>query len=146
MTKKFGRAVFATGLIKKGEHVASFDGPIYHEDDEWPPGIDNHVIQIGPHSWRDSKGLARNINHSCDPNCGVKGRFNIVAMRDIQPGEQITWDYEMTEKSWWWRLRCQCGSSDCRKWIGNYARMPKPIRARYKGFISTWLTRARKKK
>lgn len=139
---KYGRAVFAKKKIRKGEIVAVFDGPIYDDlFDEWTDDILNHAIQIGPKLWRDSCGVARLINHSCDPNCGVKKLINIVAMRTIMPGEEITWDYEMTEKNPWWKMRCGCGSPLCRRVIGNYSRMPLAIRRKYKGFISEWLTK-----
>jgi uncharacterized protein len=141
-TKKFGRGVFAHKSIRKGTVIAVFDGPIYDDRFEgWTKDISNHVIQFNKNKWRDSKGIARFINHSCDPNCGIKGLFKVVAMRGIKKGEQITWDYEMTEKSWWWRLKCRCGSPLCRKKIGNYARLPMSARKRYKGFISEWLLR-----
>lgn len=140
-TRKFGRAVFAAKPIRKGELIAAYDGPFYDNDfDDWNDDLLAHTIQCGRSLWRDSKGLARYINHSCEPNCGIKGRFRVVAMRDIAVGEQITWDYEMTEKSSWWRMRCRCGSEKCRKIIGSYSRMPKAIRLKYKGYISSWLS------
>lgn len=44
--------------------------------------------------------LGRFINHSCDPNCEtqkwvVRGELAIglFALRDIQPGEELTFDY-----------------------------------------------------
>jgi SET domain-containing protein len=40
--------------------------------------------------------LARWINHSCDPNCEVveeDGRLYIESIRDIQPGEELAYDY-----------------------------------------------------
>jgi SET domain-containing protein len=139
-TKKFGRAVFAKAEIPKGHLIATFDGPFYDNDfDDWTEDLLNHAIQCGPSLWRDSKGLARYLNHSCDPNCGIKGRFKVVAMRNIKKGEQITWDYEMTEKSNWWKMKCQCGSANCRKKIGNYKNLPKGQRRKYSGFISSWL-------
>ena len=139
-TKKYGKGVFALKPIKKGEVVAVFDGKIYDDDfDGWTKDLLNHAIQFDKSCWRDSKGAARYINHSCDPNCGIKKLFKIVAMRNIEAGEEITWDYEMTEKSDWWKLRCKCGSPICRKIIGNYKNMPKKIRQKYKGFISDWL-------
>lgn len=140
-TRKYGWAVFAQAPIKKGEVVAVFDGKFYDDDfDEWNDDLLNHTIQCGPALWRDSKGFARYLNHSCDPNCGIKKKFKVVAMRDIAKGEEITWDYEMTEKSTWWLMKCKCGSPLCRKRIGNYKNMPRKIRAKYKGFISDWLT------
>lgn len=147
-TKKFGKGVFARSNIKKGELVASFDGKKYDDDfEDWTKDLQTHTIQFAKTKWRDSKGIARYINHSCDPNCGIKRLFDVVAMRDIKKGEQITWDYEMTEKSDWFRMKCKCGSQLCRKVIGNYKNMPLDVRKRYKGFISKWLLpKPRKKK
>lgn len=146
-TKKFGKAVFAKQPIRKGEVIAVFDGTIYDDDFEgWTRDLQNHTIQIGKSKWRDSKGLARFINHSCEPNCGIRGLYKVVAMRPIEKGEQITWDYEMTEKSDWWKMKCKCGSTLCRKVIGNYSNMPRKVRQKYKGYISAWLTKKTKKK
>lgn len=143
-TRKFGRAVFAVKNIRKGEVIAEFDGPIFDDDfDGWNEDLLSHAIQFGKTLWRDSKGLARYINHSCEPNCGIKDLFKVVAMRPIAAGEQITWDYEMTEKSDWWRMKCHCGSPLCRKRIGDYRKLPRSIRKKYAGYISTWLTRKR---
>lgn len=146
-TRKYGRAVFAKQDIRKGETIAVFDGPLL--DDEFEPWTDdllNHAIQVGPSEWRDSLGFARYLNHSCDPNCGIKNRNRVVAMRPIRQGEEITWDYEMTEKSTWWRMKCRCGSAQCRGLIGDYRRMPRSVRAKYRGFISDWLTGPSKSK
>ncbi len=141
-TRKFGKGVFTKAPIKKGELIAKFDGTIYDDDFEpWTEDLYNHCIQFKKAAWRDSKGIARWTNHSCDPNCGIRGLFSIVAMRDIEAGEQITWDYEMTEKNKDWKMKCKCGSPLCRKTIGNYVNMPKNIRKKYKGYISKWLVR-----
>lgn len=139
-TRKYGKGVFAKQAIRKGEVIAIFDGPIYDDIfDGWTEDLLNHTIQFGKTLWRDSSGVARRINHSCDPNCGIKDLFKVVAMRRIEPGEEITFDYEMTEKSDWWRLHCQCGSPLCRKKIGNFKNMPRSVRNRYAGYISEWL-------
>lgn len=142
-TTKFGKGVFAVHKIRKGERIASFDGPFYTGDDEWTDDMYHHAVQCGPDQWRDSKGLARYMNHSCEPNCGIKNLFDVVAMRTIHPGEHLTWDYEMTERNRYWRMKCKCGSTDCRKVIGDYRRLPARLRRRYRGYISSWLTRRR---
>ena len=139
-TKKYGKAVFAREDIKKGEVIACFDGKRFDNDfEDWTDDLYNHAIQYGKTDWRDSKGIARLINHSCEPNCGITKYFRVVAMRAIAEGEQITWDYEMTEKNKYWKMKCRCGSKICRKVIGNYSRMPKSVRKKYEGFISEWL-------
>ncbi len=140
-TRKFGKAVFAVEKIRKGEVIAEFDG--LDIDDHYEPWTDDlfeHAIQYAKAAWRDSIGIARLLNHSCDPNCGIKELFKIVSMRDIDAGEQITWDYEMTEKNPWYKLKCKCGSPKCRKVIGHYRNMPRSVRKRYAGYISEWIT------
>jgi len=52
-------------------------------------------------------------NHSCDPNTAYLG-FNVVALRDIAPGEELTLDYadfcnESAES-----FTCRCGAPNCR--------------------------------
>ncbi len=138
-----GEGVFAQVKIKKGETIAAFDGVVYDFDyEDWNNDLYNHVIQFEPRRWRDSKGIARLINHSCDPNCGIHNLFKIVAMRDIAPGEEVTWDYEMTE-NYMWRMKCRCGSPLCRKTVGAYKNMPPATRKKYKGYISDWLLKPR---
>ena len=138
-TATHGTGIFAAKKIKKDEVVAVFDGTIYpREYEDWNDDLYNHVIQFETWRWRDSKGIARLINHSCDPNCGIHDLFKVVAMREILPGEEITWDYEMTE-NYQWRMKCTCGSPLCRKSIGAYKNMPLAIRKKYKGYISAWL-------
>ena len=112
---KFGKCVLTIAEIPKGAIVAVFDGKIYEarKCTDLPKDIADHAIQIGEHTYQDSKGIARFINHSCTPNCGVHGLNKIVTMRDIHPGEELTWDYAMTEDSDW-RVKCECGSHECR--------------------------------
>ncbi len=64
--------------------------------------------------------VSRFINHSCDPNCelvrwNVKGytRIGIFALRDIAPGEPLSYDYQFDtqEQS---TFKCACGKAACR--------------------------------
>jgi SET domain-containing protein len=55
------------------------------------------------------------INHSCKPNAYMKvvyGHILFIALRDIQPDEEITIDYESTLHSN--KKRCTCGAPSCR--------------------------------
>lgn len=55
------------------------------------------------------------LNHSCQPNAFIKtinGRVYFYALRDIQPGEEITLDYISS-----WHddeTKCFCGAPNCR--------------------------------
>ena len=58
------------------------------------------------------------INHSCDPNSYMKilyGHIIFLALRDINPGEEITIDYESTLHSD--SKKCTCGAPSCRRTI-----------------------------
>ena len=65
---------------------------------------------------------ARWINHSCDPNCEAieeDDRIFIDALRDIQAGEELFYDYALeidepiTEESKK-KFACHCHSPNCR--------------------------------
>ena len=65
---------------------------------------------------------ARFINHSCNPNCEAVddgGRIFIEAVRNIRPGEELTYDYHLERdgrwrKEWAQRYACRCGAPNCR--------------------------------
>jgi hypothetical protein len=139
---RFGRCLIASLDISKDELVAEFDGIEYRAEKctDLEKEIADHAIQLEEHKWRDSDGIARLINHSCEPNCGLKGLFTIVAMRDIKAGEELLWDYDMSEDSDW-RMGCLCFTPSCRKVIGAFANMPQEVREKYKGYISDWLVK-----
>ena len=65
--------------------------------------------------------LARLANHSCEPNARAErvrrdgaSRVCLFAMREIAPGEEITYDYELDASE---ALPCRCGSRRCRGFI-----------------------------
>lgn len=65
---------------------------------------------------------ARYINHSCEPNCepiAYGDHMWIIAVRDIEPGEELAYDYaiELDEPHTPARKRrfpCHCGAKTCR--------------------------------
>jgi len=55
------------------------------------------------------------INHSCEPNAFMQILYDhilFIALRDIEPGEEITIDYESTLHSN--KKRCVCRAPSCR--------------------------------
>ncbi len=55
------------------------------------------------------------MNHSCEPNAYMKILYDhivFLALRDIEPGEEITIDYESTLHSD--KKKCICGAPSCR--------------------------------
>lgn len=78
------------------------------------------------------------INHSCDPNCGIRGIFQIVAMRGIKPGEEVTYDYAMADSDDY-EMNCNCKSSICRKTIRGDDWKDQELQTRYNGFFIEYL-------
>ncbi len=73
------------------------------------------------------------FNHSCDPNTGVRDVNQLVALRDIAHGEELTYDYSTTVCTHSvWRMACLCGSPHCRHVIQNARSIPQQQRARYR--------------
>lgn len=64
--------------------------------------------------------------------------LGLVAMKDIKKGQELVWDYDMTEDSDW-RMECLCETPSCRKVIGSFSLVPDTVRQAYKGYISDWL-------
>jgi SET domain-containing protein len=122
-----GRGVYATHFIRKGTRIIEYTGQRVSwegaPDDENDPHTFNFGLENGEVINPEIGGNdARWINHSCDPNCEAAeedDRIFIDAMRDIQAGEELFYDYALeidepiTEESKK-EYACHCGSSKCR--------------------------------
>ncbi|HZP92518.1 MAG TPA: SET domain-containing protein-lysine N-methyltransferase [Burkholderiales bacterium] len=89
----------------------------------------DHVMEIGDNEvFLPSGALDDYVNHSCDPNCRLDFRAGdkvfLVALRDIAPGEELSFDYATTttragiEAFPGWRFACLCGVPQCRGEVG----------------------------
>lgn len=140
-----GRGVFARRPIAKGELVALWGGTIYRHDqlDDLTEELKHYLLQVdeklyvGPASL-EHVDSAEFFNHSCEPNLGFKGQMALVAMREIEADEELTFDYAMAE-TYNQSFRCNCGSSLCRGEIkGDDYKLPG-LQKRYQGYYSSWL-------
>jgi SET domain-containing protein len=69
-------------------------------------------------------GLARYINHSCDPNCSTKilqyndeKKIVIMANRPIKAGEELCYDYLFELEDNDDKIPCLCGAPNCLRWM-----------------------------
>ncbi|ONM23440.1 Histone-lysine N-methyltransferase ATX4 [Zea mays] len=69
-------------------------------------------------------GIARFVNHSCQPNCVAKiisvrneKKVMFFAERHINPGEEITYDYHFNREDEGQRILCFCRSRYCRRYL-----------------------------
>ena len=114
-----GHAEGARIIEYTGERVSWESAP---DDDDDPHtfnfGLENGDV-INPEVGGND---ARWINHSCDPNCETveeDDRIFIYAVRNIQPGEELLYDYHMEldepiTESAKKKFACHCGASNCR--------------------------------
>jgi uncharacterized protein len=112
---------YTTTFIPNGAQVVEYTGPRISKDlaDEWySDSPTTYLFGIGDGSVViDGHGTAMFINHSCDPNCEtdeIEGQIWIKAIRDIQPGEELVYDYNLYDGDDS-PASCNCGSADCRK-------------------------------
>ena len=99
------------------------------------------------YTWLDVDGSrilcwdhGRYLNHSCDPNCGGTDLRFEVALRDIEPGEQLTNDYRTLRLEPEEDMACDCGSLHC---SGHITGALSPDKAeRLAGLVRDALTRS----
>jgi SET domain-containing protein len=127
-----GQGVFARRRIRKGTRLIEYLGDrVSHKEAdrryETKDTADNHtflfivdrgVVIDASHNGND----ARFINHGCDPNCESvieDRRVFIEALRTIQPGEELCYDYQIgrdkddppdVDEI----FACRCGADECR--------------------------------
>jgi SET domain-containing protein len=131
-----GRGVFAKRRIPKGKEIIRYKGKLitHEEADDQGPDDGHTFLFILNDDWvidaTHGGNDARWINHSCDPNCVPyvheapgkdrrKDKVIIEARRDIEPGEELGYDYRIeavdprdtVEASLW---TCRCGAKKCR--------------------------------
>jgi SET domain-containing protein len=141
-----GRGVFATEKIEQGEVVAVKVGHVVTADQfsEITATVGDYALQIydrfylSPVAKEEVDRLTIFINHSCDPNVGFDGQITYVAMRDIEPGEELCHDYAM-ERTDNYSLDCRCGSVLCRgKVTGDDWKNPE-LQQRYGKYFSSYI-------
>ena len=143
-SKIHGRGVYAVAPIKKGTRVLEYLGDrISHAEAdrryEKKGEDDGHTfLFIASSRTVIDAGVggndARFINHSCNPNCEtvIEGsRVFIDAIRDIKPGEELGYDYQLTWESTddpaeLALYACRCGAKRCRGTMLDREPLDKP--------------------
>ena len=141
-----GCGVFADAFIAKGELVSLWGGQIVHRSklDHDMPRFTQRVLQIEEDLYiltQEKPEPNDCFNHSCDPNLGFSGQIGLVAMRDIEEGEELCFDYAMSDGGPYDEFDCYCGSPICRKKVtGNDWKLPE-LWMRYDGYFSSYLAK-----
>jgi hypothetical protein len=137
-TPRTGRGVYAATPIDRGQRILEFQGVTLKSAELTD---DMLAMQIGPDEWLCSDGslLDDCVNHSCEPNAGfTDGSPVLFALRFIEAGEEITWDYSTSIAETGWTLECRCGALTCRRVARSWGELTiaerdrlRPIALRY---------------
>lgn len=102
-------ALFALQSFQPGEVIAEFwAGTIAAE-----PTYLTVQVDVGKHITPQPEFL-QYINHSCDPNVFFDTTLmQLVALRELNPGDEMTFFYPSTEWKMTQSFNCYCGSSNC---------------------------------
>lgn len=146
-TANRGRGLFAKRPIAQGEFIVVTLGQIVHWTGHDQYNENLHVFQIETDTLiapvEDNIQGIFSVNHSCDPNAGIRGQISLVAIRPIQQDEEICYDYAMTDSDYYgkeiFQMTCLCGSPMCRKSITDKDWLRADLRDRYKGYFSSYL-------
>jgi hypothetical protein len=93
-------------------------------------GNDSHATQVGPGRWALHGGLGPKVNHSCDPNCGVR----------LNDGQELTFDYAMRNFTIdHFPAVCLCGAARCRGSVTGWKDLPAARKAEYGELVAPYL-------
>ncbi len=132
-----GLGLFATRPIRKRSRIAEYKGPLLttKQAEKLETSGNRYLYEINSRWTIDGSprsNAARYANHSCNPNAetyDVKHRVFVRALRNIKPGEEITYDYGIDYlKNVIGRSNCKC--SRCRRRRAKRAREGRARRKR----------------
>ena len=128
-----GRGLFAARTISEGEAILRFEGPVLTLAEVRAKGPHSaNALQVGINRYLDLIEPGVLVNHSCEPNAGIRDMVMLVALVTIAAGEEIRFDYSTTVGDFW-TMPCRCGRAACRGVVASFASLPDQVRAKYLG-------------
>jgi uncharacterized protein len=139
-----GRGLFATEDLAAGTVVLRLGGRLVgmHElealldevrADTGPGYLDSITVYTDRHLVLPSGTTAHWCNHGCDPNLWHVGPYEIATRRAVRAGDELTVDYGTHSGAEGFRMRCTCGSPECRGEITSDDWRRPALRERYRG-------------
>jgi hypothetical protein len=129
---KFGKGLFATQNISKDFPLMKIKGQKLSFSDSLELGDkESYCLQVDFDKYIIPDEPFIFSNHSCDPNCGINNKLELITLRPVKKGEEITWDYSTSMLERHWTMACHCGSAICRELITDFDLLPANIQRFY---------------
>ncbi len=132
---------YTTRPIRKGTLIIEYVGDYLtneQADDLYDDFENTYLFGLdGGKRIIDGFGVAAFVNHSCQPNCEtdqIRGKMWIIALRDIEPGEELTYDYNLYDGED--DAPCRCGAARCRGSLYSRSHLRKIAKKRAKNAIA----------
>ena len=113
---KCGKGVFAARQFLPGELVMEITGQLQPTRNY---GGSCYAMELNEKWSLEPTIPAAYLNHSCSPNCELlpltKYSLGLLALCNIEPASEVTFDYQWDAFDW--IPRCQCGAPNCRGWV-----------------------------
>lgn len=142
---KGGRGVFAVEPVPRGTLLVIWGGEVITKRQlaRLPEEKMRLIIQVEENHYllTTREGPADWINHSCAPNAGLRGQISLIAMQDIAPGDEVCYDYAMSDASFYDEFECRCGAENCRRQVTRHDWRQPELWERYNGYFSPYLQR-----
>jgi hypothetical protein len=140
-----GHGIFAGRTFREGERIFTLRGPILTLEEVLKKGalhVNAYQIDIDRYVY-PGHIESRFINHSCEPNAGLREDRDMIALRDIEMEEEICFDYSTCTSEQLWTMPCQCGATSCRQTIGDFHDLPAALQERYlsRGVVQRFIIR-----
>lgn len=141
---RLGMGLFSRRSYKAGDLIFKIKGRIIHrrnsnlvEAIRYP-----NAVGLAVNKWIDpfTNSPLCSINHSCSANVGYLETGEVLALRSIRKGVEITLDYSISESDPFWEFApqtsmggCACGSPRCRGRILPILSIPHSV---YRSYLS----------
>jgi SET domain-containing protein len=140
-TKNKGAGVFANRDFQKDEFLCQFNSDKIYTREDAPGDFNaplNYYLQIGANTYIKPASIslfsiAYFVNHGCDPNGGLRinKEADLYAIKNIQKGEEVIFDYSTTMYNDKWTMKCCCESENCRGLVREFKYLPEAVQLRY---------------
>ena len=140
-TSRGDLGMFAAKPFRSGEEIVIDEVDYYKNVCSYRETVSlghglQQTLQVDIDAFKLSNGCIDDFtNHSCEPNTGIRltgqGAI-IVAIRDVLPHDELTYDYSTYLNNPFELMECHCGTPSCRRLIGNFKNLPSDLQRRYR--------------